>query len=57
MKPKAKAKSPGYSTGMSQETLSYIVERTADIARECSIVEDKRLKEFVAQNERVAYKV
>ncbi|ENF6550365.1 hypothetical protein ABRF56_002952 [Salmonella enterica] len=50
MKKKAKAKSSGYSTRMSQESLSYIVERTADIARECSIIEDKRLKKFLDKN-------
>lgn len=56
-KSKVKAKSPGYSTGMSQEDLSCIVERTADIARQCSIIEDKRLQEFIAQNDSIAYKV
>lgn len=44
MKEKIKAKSPGYSTGLSEERLATLVEAATVLIRECSKAEDKRLK-------------
>ncbi|QTP14798.1 hypothetical protein [Serratia symbiotica] len=57
MKEKVKAKSPGYSTGLSESALFSIVKTTTVLARECSKSEDKRLKEYLTKNAYIADKV
>lgn len=57
MKIQSKAKSPGYSTGISESALLSIVKTTTTLARECSKAEDKRLKEYLIKNAYIADKV
>lgn len=57
MKEQSKAKSPGYSTGLSESALLSIVKTTTTLARECSKAEDQRLKEYIIKNACIADKV
>lgn len=43
---KVKAKSPGYTTGLTEGALAELVKKTSKLAYECSQAEDKRLKSF-----------
>lgn len=41
---KVKAKSPGYTTGLTEGELEVLIENTSKLACECSQAEDERLK-------------
>jgi len=41
---KVKAKSPGYTTGLTDGELEALIENTSKLSYECSQAEDERLK-------------
>lgn len=43
---KVKAKSPGYTTGLTEGALAELVKKTSKLAYECSKTENDRLKSF-----------